>query len=102
MWPFKKKQQPVVTQSVPLDATFVFTIEDVFHISGAGTVITGNIVKGEIKVGDIIKLTNGLSSAVSAIQQGSGLVDSVSMGKCGLKVDLPHKEITKGLQAYKM
>lgn len=39
-----------------IDKPFLMPIEDVFSISGRGTVVTGRIERGEIKVGDEIEI----------------------------------------------
>ena len=39
-----------------LDGTFLMPIEDVFSISGRGTVVTGRVERGIIKVGDEIEI----------------------------------------------
>ena len=36
----------------PIDQPFLMPVEDVFSISGRGTVVTGRIERGIIKVGD--------------------------------------------------
>ena len=40
----------------PIDLDFLMPIEDVFSISGRGTVVTGRIEKGIVKVGDEIEI----------------------------------------------
>ena len=40
----------------PIDKPFLMPIEDVFSISGRGTVVTGRIEKGEVKVGEEIEI----------------------------------------------
>ncbi len=40
----------------PKDLPFLMPIEDVFSISGRGTVVTGRIERGEVKVGDEIEI----------------------------------------------
>ncbi|AEK57240.1 elongation factor Tu [Acidithiobacillus caldus] len=40
----------------PIDKTFLMPIEDVFSISGRGTVVTGRIERGIVKVGDEIEI----------------------------------------------
>jgi translation elongation factor EF-Tu-like GTPase len=42
---------------------FLMPVEDVFSISGRGTVVTGKIIRGSIKVGDSVELI-GLSNEV--------------------------------------
>ena len=38
------------------DKTFLMAVEDVFSITGRGTVATGRIERGEVKVGDTIEI----------------------------------------------
>jgi elongation factor Tu len=40
----------------PIDADFLMPVEDVFSISGRGTVVTGRIEKGIVKVGEEIEI----------------------------------------------
>ena len=40
----------------PLDKPFLMPVEDVFSISGRGTVVTGRVEQGVIKVGDEIEI----------------------------------------------
>src|SRR5690606_26108853 len=40
----------------PVDLPFLMPIEDVFSISGRGTVVTGRIERGIVKVGDEIEV----------------------------------------------
>jgi elongation factor Tu len=39
-----------------LDGTFLMPVEDVFSISGRGTVVTGRVERGVVKVGDEIEI----------------------------------------------
>jgi elongation factor Tu len=40
----------------PIDKPFLMPIEDVFSISGRGTVVTGRIERGKIKVGEEVEI----------------------------------------------
>jgi len=40
----------------PIDQPFLMPVEDVFSISGRGTVVTGRIEQGEVKVGEEIEI----------------------------------------------
>ena len=40
----------------PIDQPFLMPIEDVFSISGRGTVVTGRVERGVVKVGDEIEI----------------------------------------------
>jgi elongation factor Tu len=47
----------------PLDQPFLMAIEDVFSITGRGTVSTGRVERGKVKVGDAVEMI-GLSHEV--------------------------------------
>ena len=40
----------------PLDQPFLMPIEDVFSISGRGTVVTGRVERGIVKVGEEVEI----------------------------------------------
>ena len=40
----------------PVDQPFLMPVEDVFSISGRGTVVTGRVERGVIKVGDVVEI----------------------------------------------
>jgi elongation factor Tu len=46
----------IPTPERAIDGTFLMPVEDVFSISGRGTVVTGRIERGVIKVGDEIEI----------------------------------------------
>jgi elongation factor Tu len=52
-----------------LDGTFLMPVEDVFSISGRGTVVTGRVERGIIKVGDEIEIV-GLRPTVKTVCTG--------------------------------
>ena len=41
---------------MPVDKPFLMPIEDVFSISGRGTVVTGRVERGIVKVGEEIEI----------------------------------------------
>jgi elongation factor Tu len=53
----------------PLDKPFLMPIEDVFSISGRGTVVTGRIERGIVKVGEEIEIV-GLKATVKTTCTG--------------------------------
>jgi elongation factor Tu len=53
----------------PKDKPFLMPIEDVFSISGRGTVVTGRIERGIVKVGDEIEIV-GLKATVKTVCTG--------------------------------
>ena len=44
------------SRSAPLDKPFLMPIEDVFSISGRGTVVTGRVERGIVKVGEEVEI----------------------------------------------
>ena len=52
-----------------IDGAFLMPVEDVFSISGRGTVVTGRVERGKVKVGDEIEIV-GLKDTVKTIVTG--------------------------------
>src|SRR3954463_10383173 len=62
----------------PIDQPFLMPIEDVFSISGRGTVVTGRIERGKIKVGEeveIVGLKDTRKSVVTGVEMFRKLLD---------------------------
>jgi len=62
----------------PIDQPFLMPIEDVFSISGRGTVVTGRIERGKIKVGEeveIVGLKDTQKSVVTGVEMFRKLLD---------------------------
>jgi len=62
---------------------FLMPIEDVFSITGRGTVVTGRVEAGELKVGEtieIVGLTDTTSTTVTGIEMFRKLLDSAQAG----------------------
>jgi len=53
----------------PLDKPFLMPVEDVFSISGRGTVVTGRVERGIVKVGEEIEIV-GLKPTVKTVCTG--------------------------------
>ncbi|TCP68789.1 elongation factor Tu [Baia soyae] len=65
------------------DKPFLMPVEDVFTITGRGTVATGRVERGTIKVGDeieIIGLTETRKSIVTGVEMFRKLLDSAVAG----------------------
>jgi elongation factor Tu len=65
------------------DRPFLMPIEDVFSISGRGTVVTGRVERGVIKVGDeveIVGLRPTLKTVVTGVEMFRKLLDSGEAG----------------------
>jgi elongation factor Tu len=67
----------------PKDRPFLMPIEDVFSISGRGTVVTGRVERGIIKVGDeveIVGLKDTVKTVVTGVEMFRKLLDSGEAG----------------------
>jgi elongation factor Tu len=67
----------------PIDRAFLMPIEDVFSISGRGTVVTGRIERGIVKVGDeveIIGLRPTTKTVVTGVEMFRKLLDQGQAG----------------------
>ena len=67
----------------PKDLSFLMPIEDVFSISGRGTVVTGRIERGVVKVGEeveIVGLKPTTKTVVTGVEMFRKLLDSGEAG----------------------
>ena len=67
----------------PLDQPFLMPVEDVFSISGRGTVVTGRVEKGIVKVGEeveIIGLRDTVKTVVTGVEMFRKLLDQGQAG----------------------
>ena len=67
----------------PIDMAFLMPIEDVFSISGRGTVVTGRIERGIVKVGEeveIVGLTDTSKTTVTGVEMFRKLLDEGEAG----------------------
>ena len=66
-----------------LDKTFLMPVEDVFSISGRGTVVTGRVERGIVKVGDdieIVGLTDTVKTTCTGVEMFRKLLDQGQAG----------------------
>ncbi len=68
----------------PVDLPFLMSVEDVFSITGRGTVATGRIERGRIKVGEGIEIVgmmpDKLTSTVTGVEMFKKLLDEGEAG----------------------
>ena len=67
----------------PKDLPFLMPVEDVFSISGRGTVVTGRIERGEVKVGDeveIVGIKETAKTTCTGVEMFRKLLDSGEAG----------------------
>ena len=72
----------------PVDGKFLMPIEDVFSISGRGTVVTGRIERGIVKVGEeveIVGIKETTKTTVTGVEMFRKLLDQGEAGdNCGI------------------
>ncbi len=85
----------IPTPKREIDKPFLLPVEDVFSITGRGTVGTGRVERGEIKVGDnveIVGIKDTKKTVVTGIEMFRKLLDS---GQAGDNVGLLLRSIEK-------
>jgi len=87
----------------PVDQPFLMSVEDVFSITGRGTVATGRIERGRIKVGDPVEIVGlipkPLTSTVTGVEMFKKLLDEGEAGdNAGLLLrGIEKKDIRRGM-----
>lgn len=87
----------------PVDLPFLMSVEDVFSITGRGTVATGRIERGVIKVGESVELVglipDPLTSTVTGVEMFKKLLDRGEAGdNAGLLLrGIEKKDIRRGM-----
>ena len=67
----------------PVDQPFLMPIEDVFSISGRGTVVTGRVERGVVKVGEeieIVGIKDTTKTTVTGVEMFRKLLDQGEAG----------------------
>ena len=67
----------------PIDQPFLMPIEDVFSISGRGTVVTGRVERGVVKVGETVEIVGikpTVSTTVTGVEMFRKLLDQGQAG----------------------
>ncbi|MBC7159167.1 MAG: elongation factor Tu, partial [Porphyrobacter sp.] len=73
----------IPTPERPIDGAFLMPIEDVFSISGRGTVVTGRVEAGVVKVGEeveIVGIRPTVKTTVTGVEMFRKLLDSGQAG----------------------
>ncbi len=87
----------------PIDLPFLMSVEDVFSITGRGTVATGRIERGIIKVGEGVEIVGlmeaPLTSTVTGVEMFKKLLDEGQAGdNAGLLLrGIEKKDIRRGM-----
>ena len=74
--------QPVQTFDVPSSASgsFHFVVDDVFTITGRGTVVTGKVDSGEVHVGDSVTINGSRTTTVEGVEMFRKALDYAQAG----------------------
>ncbi len=85
----------------PLDKPFLMPIEDVFSISGRGTVVTGRVETGVVKVGEeveIVGIKDTKKTTVTGVEMFCKLLDQGQAGDNigALLRGIPRNEVERG------
>ena len=74
----------IPTPTRDTDKTFLMPVEDVFTITGRGTVATGRVERGEIKVGDVVEIVGmaeeSKQTTITGVEMFRKLLDSAVAG----------------------
>ncbi|MGK3131508.1 EF-Tu/IF-2/RF-3 family GTPase, partial [Pantoea sp. C8B4] len=84
-----------------IDLPFLLPIEDVFSISGRGTVVTGRVERGIVKVGDeveVVGLKDTVKSTCTGVEMFRKLLDQGQAGEnCGVLLrGIKREDIERG------
>jgi elongation factor Tu len=78
-----KVDEYIPTPARPIDQPFLMPVEDVFSISGRGTVVTGRVERGIVKVGEeieIIGIRDAQKTTVTGVEMFRKLLDQGQAG----------------------
>jgi elongation factor Tu len=87
----------------PIDQPFLMSVEDVFSITGRGTVATGRIERGKVKTGEGVEIVGlipqPLSSTVTGVEMFRKILDEGEAGdNAGLLLrGIEKKDIRRGM-----
>ncbi len=79
----KAVDESIPQPSRPIDQPFLMPVEDVFSISGRGTVVTGRIEQGQVKVGEeieILGIRDAQKTTCTGVEMFRKLLDSGEAG----------------------
>jgi elongation factor Tu len=86
-----------------VDKPFMMSVEDVFSIKGRGTVVTGRVDRGKIKVGEPVEIVGlrpkSMASVVTGVEMFHKSLDEGMAGdNCGLLLrGINREEVERGM-----
>ena len=98
----------VVDEYIPepvrdVDKPFMMSVEDVFSIKGRGTVVTGRVDRGRIKVGEPVEIVGLREKSMSSVVTGvemfhKQLEEGIAGDNCGLLLrGIDREEVERGM-----
>lgn len=86
------------TLPAPSGGPFQLTVEDVFNIRGRGTVVTGRVANGQIRVGDVVLLNGERRVKITGVEMFAKILEVAQEGdNVGLLLQGLNKEdVQKG------
>ena len=102
----------VVDEYIPepvrdVDRPFMMPIEDVFSIKGRGTVVTGRVDRGKIKVGDPVEIVGLREKSMTSVVTGvemfhKSLDEGIAGDNCGLLLrGINREDVERGMVVSK-
>src|SRR5512136_519768 len=102
----------VVDEYIPepvrdVDKPFMMSVEDVFSIKGRGTVVTGRVDRGKIKVGEAVEIVGlrdkAMNSVVTGVEMFHKMLDEGMAGdNCGLLLrGIERTDVERGMVVAK-
>ncbi len=90
--PHQKIPEPTTEYDDNGNELFVLFIEDCFTITGRGTVVTGRVNSGTLKVGDTVIIDDRIETTVTGIEAFRRVLD---VAREGDNVGIMLKDVTK-------
>src|SRR5437762_1445858 len=87
----------IPTPPRPVDKPFLMPIEDIFSITGRGTVVTGRVERGGVKVGEEIEIV-GMAGTRKSVVKGVGMFRKlVDEGEAGDDIGAARRTVGAGV-----
>ena len=75
----------IPTPQRPIDQPFLMPVEDVFTITGRGTVATGRVERGQVKIGDEVEIigltTERKKTVITGLEMFRKVLDEAEAGR---------------------
>ena len=100
-----KAEEDVLEQPINenVNGPFHLVVEDVFTIVGRGTVVTGHVDSGTVRVGDVVTINGIINTEVIGVEMFRKSLDYAQAGdNCGLVLkDITAAEVIRGYEITK-